>query len=461
MRQQAVPFLLVVCCALGCGGSHETAADAGGDGGRGTDASRIVPPGDAGGRIGPDSTPGGDGASPTESGTGRDSAVDATEDAADGGVCGSFVADPGLAAKRAACAFVAGDKVATTLDDASSARAAIKNILIVAHENRSFDHLYGTLGAGFAGFPATYTNPTADGGVAYPEHAPTACPADISHSPAAITAEWNDGGMNGFLRTDGAEALWYYDTSDHPFYSWLMTTFAASDSHFCSALGHTGDNRRFLYGASETQTASNIFTEMDAAGVKWANYYAGADPIYNTYSWPVGYPNTYPYSQFLPDLDTGKLPAVTYVDTDQDEHPPGSMKSGEAVIYTLLEHAFASPLWPNMAIVFTYDEGGGFFDHVPPPATCAPSTSAADQAFKTLGIRVPLMIFSPFARKAYVSHVVHSHTSVMRLVELLHDLPAVTARDANSDALLDMFDFACPAFVSPPVLPAPPDGGCP
>ncbi len=400
---------------------------------------------------------GSDGARPDAS-TVLDGGADAATDA---GTCGASVPDPVLAAKRAACGFVAGDKVAATLDDAAPARAAIQNLVILTHENRSFDHMYGTLGAGFEGFPASYENPTADGGLAFPTHAPTACPPDISHSPASITSEWDDGGMNGFLRTDGPEALWYYDASDHPFYSWLMTTFAASDRYFCSTLGNTGDNRRFLYGASGTQTAKNIFTEMDAAGVKWGDYYAASVPLYNTYTWPAGYPSTHPYSQFYTDLDAGKLPPVTYLDTPSDEHPPGSMKSGEVLVYEVLQHAFKSPQWPHMAIVLDYDEGGGFFDHVPPPATCAPSASAADQAYKVLGIRVPLAVVSPYARKGFVSHVEHSHTSVMRLVELLHDLPAVTDRDANSDALLDMFDFPCPDFVTPPPLAAMPDGGCP
>jgi phospholipase C len=199
---------------------------------------------------------------------------------------------------------------------------------------------------------------------------------------------------------------------------------------------------------------------MDAAQVAWGDYYAASIPLYNTYTWPAGYPNTHAYSTFLPALDAGTLPPVVYLDTPSDEHPPGSVHDGEGVIYDIVKHAFASPLWPHLAIVFNYDEGGGFFDHVPPPAACKPSSSAPDATYTVNGIRVPLIVISPYARKAFVSHVDHAHTSVMRLVELLHDLPAVTARDANSDALLDMFDFACPDFATPPVLGARPPGGC-
>lgn len=386
-------------------------------------------------------------------------------DAGDGRVCGSFVPDPTLAGKRTACTFAAGATTATTLEDTTAARAAIKNVIILVHENRSFDHMYGTLGSNYEGYPATYENPKPDGGNAYPTHAPTACPADITHSVSQITEEWNNGAMDGFYKADGPEALWHYDTPDHPFYSWLMTTFAGSDRYFCGTLGPTDNNRRFIYGAREGDSTSTLFSEMDAAHVSWADYYAYAQPLYNAYGWPAGYPSTHPYADFLPALQAGTLPAVTFLDTGGDEHPPGSMKQGEYVVYEILQEIFKSPQWPHMALLYTYDEGGGFFDHVPPPAACAPSTSAADAPFTLLGVRVPFVVVSPYARAGYVSHIEHSHSSITRFVEAIFGLPAITARDANSDGLLDLFDFDCPPFLTPPTLPASPPstsaGWCP
>jgi phospholipase C len=377
----------------------------------------------------------------------------------DGPSC-AFVADPKLAASRAACAFEAGAKVSASLDDPTAARAAITHVIIMTHENRSFDHMYGTLDAGTEGFPSTYTNPTDAGTTAAPTHLATACPADISHTSASITAEWDNGKMDGFWLTDGPEALGYYLPDDHKFYSWLVETFATSDRYFCSTMGDTGHNRRFLYGASATQTSVTVFSELEAAKVDWGNYYPGTLPIYNTYTFPTNDPHLHPWSDFLPALDTGAIPPVVYLDTPSDEHPPGSMHDGESVVYQVLSHAFKSPLWPHLAIVFNYDEGGGFFDHVNPPPACVPSSASADAIYNREGFRVPLVVISPYARKSYVSHVDHSHTSTLRLVELLFDLPAITARDANSDALLDMFDFACPDFTTPPTLPAAPPTGC-
>jgi hypothetical protein len=117
----------------------------------------------------------------------------------------------------------------------------------------------------------------------------------------------------------------------------------------------------------------------------------------------------------------------------------------------------ASPVWSSTVLLLTYDEAGGFFDHVPPPPTCLARPEDTD--FTELGTRVPLIAISPWARRHFVSKVPREHTSITRFIEAVHDLPALTARDANSDALLDMFDFGC---TTTPVPVAPPSGtgGC-
>jgi phospholipase C len=135
------------------------------------------------------------------------------------------------------------------------------------------------------------------------------------------------------------------------------------------------------------------------------------------------------------------------------------MQGGEAWARKIYEASRTSPLWPKLAMIYTYDEGGGIFDHVPPPKACIASSSEPE--FDRLGFRVPLFIISPYSRPHFVSHKTHEHTSITRLVELIHDLPAMTARDANSDALLDMFDFNCPTMMEAPAAPPSGTGGCP
>ena len=123
-----------------------------------------------------------------------------------------------------------------------------------------------------------------------------------------------------------------------------------------------------------------------------------------------------------------------------------------------------SPAWPKTMLIWTYDEHGGYYDHVPPPPAIRPDDIPPDidvppdlpGAYDRYWFRVPAVIVSPYARRDYVSHVVHDHTSVLKLVETKWNLGAMTYRDANADNLLDSLDLrAPPAFLEPPALPAP------
>ena len=122
-----------------------------------------------------------------------------------------------------------------------------------------------------------------------------------------------------------------------------------------------------------------------------------------------------------------------------------------------------SPAWPKTVLLFMYDEHGGYYDHVAPPAAVPPDDIAPDvvatpnapAAWNQYGLRVPAFVISPFAKRNYVSHVVHDHTSVLRFIETKFNLGALTRRDANADNLLDCLDFHRPAFLEPPTLAAP------
>jgi phospholipase C len=161
-------------------------------------------------------------------------------------------------------------------------------------------------------------------------------------------------------------------------------------------------------------------------------------------------------------LDQGTLPNVAFVDRIEqvdDDEPTADLQRGEAWVESIYDHAVKSPQWPRLAILWTYDEAGAFADHVPPPTGCrATETSFPDNR---MGPRVPLVVISPWAKRNYVSHVVHDHTALTRFIEALFDLPALTSRDANSDALFDLFDFSCGRDLSIPEAPAPGSGICP
>jgi phospholipase C len=213
-----------------------------------------------------------------------------------------------------------------------------------------------------------------------------------------------------------------------------------------------------------------IMQELDEAGIDWHIY--GEDAPFAltylpSYSVPDDNITVGGIDQFFVDLDAGTLAPVVWVDpaffgtilTETDEHPPAIPQIGEAWVENIVRAVMASDLWPNSAIILTYDEHGGFFDHVPPPSACPPGDRPPDLtansepgAFDRLGFRVPLVVVSPYSKPGYVSNQTTDLTSVLRLIETRFDLPAMSGRDANAWPLLDMFDFDNPAFMEPPEL---------
>jgi phospholipase C len=407
----------------------------------------------------------------------------------DGGVaCAPPASDP-LLSERQRCTFSAGALAADTVGLSAAARAAlpIRHVIVVMKENRSFDHLFGGLSTSRPDvelFPSTYSNKDLDGGVVTPFHLDTTCVADDpAHGWNAMHAQVNDGGMDGYVAsaarstgTDGHFALGYYERADLPFYYFLANTFALADHYFPSVRGPTFPNRDYLLlgtsdGVRETQLTTfpdpslpTIFDRLDAAGVSWG-VYADDHPLEETlnnpsHDWEAL--NLWrPVNDLIAELTEGSLPSVVFVDGLEDvddEHPTADVQRGEAWTKRIYDALVSGPAWSQSVLLLTYDEGGGFFDHLPPPNSCV--ARPQDAAFFELGTRVPLIAVSPWARRGYVSKSVKEHTSITRFIEAVFDLQALTARDANSDALLDMFDFSCP----PPPVPRAPDtgtGGCP
>jgi phospholipase C len=477
MRRHLVGLVLTslwaAWAASGCGSGDDGGGGSGGEGGApGADASTM------GSDASQDST-------------------DAAPPAADGGTqpgpdaaCTSPVpADP-LAPKRQQCSFLGGARVADTLGLDAAARAAIpiKHVVVLMKENRSFDHLLGRLHdqgqPATEAVPPTFANPDpADGGTVQAFHEPTTCVThDPDHQWAAMHTQVDQGKMDGFVKsaatstgTDGHFVMGHYEQADLPFYYWLASTYALNDRHFASVRSGTFPNRNFLLlGTADGVTATGagypdpstptIFDALDKAGVTWGVYSDGS-LLSGTLNWSSTHAGAHPYADFLKAIDAATLPQVTFVDgidNVEDEHPTANLQMGEDWTRNIYEHATASALWPGLAIVWTYDEAGGFADHVPAPNTaCVARPIAKDQPFYELGVRVPLAVVSPWARPGYVSHVVQEHTAITRFIEAVFDLPALTARDANSDALLDLFDFTCgPALLHPPGAPKAGTKGC-
>jgi phospholipase C len=399
------------------------------------------------------------------------------------------VTDP-LAAARTACGFTAGQRVTETLPiaEVDRARIPIKHVVVVMKENRAFDHLLGALHASgqerVEPIPASFTNQDKNGVAVSPFHLATTCiNSDPGHQWAEMHRQVNGGAMDGFVAngadttgSDGHFVMGYYDAGDLPFYYWLANTFAINDRHFASARSGTWPDRNFLLlgtadgisctycGLPNPQTRT-IFDELDAAGVSWGAF-TDSDPFDGSLGWESSHRGVHSFEDFQNRAHDGTLPAVSFVDGIafiQDEHPTADVQVGEKWTRIVYQAVREGAAWSSTAMIWTYDEAGGFADHVAPPneACVARPGNSLDTPFVELGVRIPLVVISPYARPHYVSHVVQDHTAITRFIEAVFGLPALTSRDANSDALLDMFDFGCPpALLDVPEAPTAGMAGC-
>jgi len=398
------------------------------------------------------------------------------------------------AARNRACPYVAGALPADTLPNGAphGDRIPIDHIVVLMQENRSFDHMLGQLrnegqprAAGLNGFRA---NPAAQTGEMITSfHQSRLCEvADLAHSWNSTHKQYNNGWMSGFAETNadtadpsGRRAMGYLTSADIPFYYGLYSTFAMGDHYFSSVLGPTYPNRFFLVAGTSFGRISNefpatakreygpsVFDLLENAGVSWKIYYNDI-PFGFFFARARVHPEKFALiDQLYADAEAGALPEVAFVDPaffgeeQSDEHPPSNVQFGQAFVASVVNALFASPNWPSTALFVTYDEHGGYYDHVVPPAACVPDATpprltptSFPATFDRLGIRVPMVVVSPYSKPQYVSHRTHDHTSILRFIEARFDLPALTARDANADPPFEFFDFNTPAFLTPPVLP--------
>jgi phospholipase C len=386
----------------------------------------------------------------------------------------------------------------------------IEHIVVLMMENHSFDNFLGMLGRG-DGFTLgrdgkpTATNPYPDGLLQHAFRMPTTCqlPSQPSQEWMASHNAYAGGTMNGFVSTPispatseivGGVAMGYWTGEDLPFTYSLARTFPIGDRWFSSVLAQTYPNRRYLIAGTsagmtddggisvlnlpEPAPAGTVFNLLDAHGISWENYVAsyptGATPeLYAANDAATEVLHHKALDDFFTDAADGDLPAFSFLDPDYDtqsQENPENIVVGEALISQVVQALGASPLWPRTLFVLTYDEHGGYYDHVPPPPAIPPDAipplvqpgEQVYDGFARYGIRVPSVVVSPYARRHYVSHVLHDHTSILAMIERKWNLPALTYRDANANDLTDFLDLRAlargrPTFPSLPPLAAPGD----
>jgi phospholipase C len=368
----------------------------------------------------------------------------------------------------------------------------IKHIVVLMMENHSYDNHLGMLRrSGADGFKLgpngkpVATNPYRNGCIQHAFRMPTTC--QLSGHPSQT---WTDthtqlagGKLNGFVKSgSGPVSMGYWQKTDLPFYYSLASVYPIADRYFCSVLGQTFPNRRYLIAATSlgmiNDTVPNpldypangtIFDRLHDAGVTWKDYTDLSGVISTMDLFPqllVKYPShQVSTDEFFTDAAAGTLPGFSLVEPDYgktSEEDPQNVAQGEQFAARVIHAAIHGPAWKNTLLIWTFDEHGGYYDHVVPPKAIKPDNIPPDTngllaytGFGQYGFRVPCAVVSPWARPRYVSHTVFDHTSICALVEAKWNLAAMTHRDARANNMLDMLDLTKPAFLTPPRLAKP------
>jgi phospholipase C len=366
----------------------------------------------------------------------------------------------------------------------------IDHIVVVMMENHSFDNYFGMLhrGDGLSldkhGKPKN-TNPDGKGSLIRSFRMPSQC--QLAKVP---NQDWNASHLSlenhnqGFVKACTPVAMGYWTGDDLPFYYGLGKTFPLCDRFFGSCLAQTYPNRRYLMAGTSYGTTANrvtelttlppppngtIFDRLEAHHISWKDY---ASDIAQLGIIPQAFAkysdqHVSTIAQYYKDAAAGSLPSVSFVDPkfvtpETSEENPQDIRLGEDFSARVIKAAMTGKAWKSTMLVWFYDEHGGYYDHVVPPKAVKPDDIPpvipippnATGGFDQYGFRVPAAIVSPYAKKNYVSHVTHDHTSVLKLIETKWNLGAMTYRDANADNLLDSVDFKKkPAFLHPPKFP--------
>jgi phospholipase C len=377
----------------------------------------------------------------------------------------------------------------------------VKHIIWIIQENRSFDNYFGTY-PGVDGIPPGTCSPVLPGATRCitPFHMPAKMPpCDLAHRWVIAHAAYDHGAMDGFVWAEGSPyTMAYYDQRDIPNYWAYARQYTLCDRFFSSLMGASLPNHLYTVAAQSGGAINNLFSlkeieeELDSPGgysfatmvnlftkanISWKyyvetqrvnsvgkkrDYLAQPDPKHYSL-WnplpgfkairenPANMSHLVSLNEYFNDLAKGNLAEVSWIVPMgiDSEHPPAYPETGMWYVTRLLNALMQSPYWKDSVVFVTWDDYGGFFDHVPPPLVDAYG----------YGPRVPTLVISPFAKPGYISHRTYDFTSMLKFIEVRYGLGHLTARDHKADPMFDCFDFEQapnPAHVISPVPPNPP-----
>ena len=331
--------------------------------------------------------------------------------------------------------------------------------MVILQENHTFDNYFGTYPGvdGTAGQSICIPNARGSTGCTGPFHSPTRTPADLSHNWASAHADYDAGAMDGFVYSEGGPGtMAYFDRSDIPHYWAAADRYALCDRYITSVMCESAPNHLYLAAANAGGLIDDrvptsldvpcVFERLDQAHVSWRVY--GFRKWYESFQYVRGRTgNSTSFveaGRFSKDVASGDLAQVSWVigAPGGSEHPPQDVGTGSSsVANDLVNPLGQSPEWPHVAIFLTWDDYGGFYDHVPPPT--------ADRY--GLGFRVPCLVISPYSRAGFVDHTQYDHTSIHRFVEDRFALSPLSTRDAAANPISGAFDFSSPPRTFEPI----------
>ncbi len=343
---------------------------------------------------------------------------------------------------------------------ATTTATPIKHVIIVMLENHSFDNFFGAYPSGSESSTA---NPL---GLTVPKNL-----NELNGTPALLQLpmynystpdpvegydtyhnDWDNGKMDGFRSNSGPQSMTYF-TSAQLALEWdWAEEYGLGDMYFSSYLSETAPNR-LMSLAGETPVKADygpppsipvnesIFYELSQAQISWSYFIqdvAGNDYPLNFFDGFDSYSqHVQSWDQFYSDLASNSLPEVSWMSPlgggayGVDQHPSYNVTAGEVWLLHVVDAVMNSPAWNSTAIFVTYDEGGGYYDHVPPPSLDGIQ----------LGFRVPLIVISPFAKENYVSNTVLNHGSLLAFIDYNWRLAPLNGFVADSNIPIDFFDF--------------------
>ncbi len=359
-----------------------------------------------------------------------------------------------------------------------STSTPIQHVIVITQENHSFDNYFGTY-------------PTANGTIldsttsqlmrvnGIPNHlcvvykggciSPTLSTGQNITDPVEGQQTYEmdySNNASGFPVYSGPQSMTYFDYQSVPAYWDYAEEYGLADNYFAAVLGTTTPNRLMLL-AGDTSVSANygpppyipynetVMHQLDDSGISWGYYdylsaFGGSSNVY-PFNYSSGIPtmslkNIKSVGELSGEISTGVgLPSVSFVnslgDSQLTEHPPFNPSAGELWVVSIVNQLMKSSYWPSSVVFITWDEGGGYYDHVSPP-----KEFVIDHNFTRpligLGQRVPLLVISPYSRQNFASHELLSHLSILKFIEYNWGLPSLDMLVAQSNAPLEFFNFS-------------------